>query len=115
MRCCSAGADEGEELVMECMNADELSVRERAGWVWKEDRALGATMWVGTLGNISDLSGKECEASDSARVMSRSKMGGRISGDGGDGDWPGDRGHDTPDLCAKRLIRRRGAPCGRAT
>lgn len=85
----------------------------RVGCVWKEDRALGGTIYVGTLGNISDMHGKEGEAGDSALVMSRSEMmlarrprplGGRISGEGGVGDWLGDRGHDTPDMCEMALL-----------
>ncbi len=48
---CSAGAGVGVDSVGECGNAGEASVRARAGCVWKEDRALGSTMCVGTLGN----------------------------------------------------------------
>lgn len=40
-------------------------MRVRVGWVWKEDRALGGTMNVGTLGNIADMRGKQGELGDS--------------------------------------------------
>jgi hypothetical protein len=52
-------------------------------------------MYVGTLGNIDDMRGKQGELGDSVYAISRSEMmlarrprplGGRISGDGGVGD-----------------------------
>ena len=114
---CSAGA--GAESAWECRNAGELSVRVRV-WVgcdWKEDRALGGTMYFGTLGNISDIRGKEGETGESAYGKSRSEMmlarrprplGGRISGEGGVGDWLGDRGHGTLEMC--EIARLEGRP-----
>jgi len=48
---CSAGAGVGADSVGGCRNVGEPSVRARAGCVWKEDRALGGTVCVGTLGN----------------------------------------------------------------
>ena len=85
----------------------QLSVHVRVGCVWKDDRVLGSTMYVGMLGNITDMRRKDGELGDSVQVMSRSDMmltrcprllGGRISGDGGVGDWLGHRGHDTPEM-----------------
>ena len=105
----------GAESVREFNSAGELSVRvrARAGGIWKEDRALGGTMCVGTLGNISDMRGKEGETGEVAQEMSRSEiilarrprpLGGRISGDGGVGDWLGERGHGTSERCEMALL-----------
>ncbi len=108
MRCGGAGASGCADSVGECRNAGELSVRARAGCIWKEDRALGGTMCVGTLGNISDMRGKEGETGESVQAMSSSEMmlarrprplGGRISGDGGEGERLGDRDHGTLEIC----------------
>jgi hypothetical protein len=101
----------------ECRKAGELRVRVRArvGCDWKEDRALGGTMYVGTLGNISDMRGNEGETGESMALagMSSSEimlarrprpLGGRISGDGGVGDWLGDRGHGTLERCEIALL-----------
>ena len=73
-------------------------------------------MYVGTLGNISDMRGKEGETGESVEGMSRSEMmlarrprplGGRMSGDGGVGDWLGDRGQGTLERCEMALLELR--------
>ncbi|KAH9062506.1 hypothetical protein EDB83DRAFT_2383842 [Lactarius deliciosus] len=107
------------DSVGECRNAGELSVRARVGCVWKEDRALGGTIYVGTLGNISDIRGKVGETGESVHATSSSEimlarrprpLGGRISEDAGDGERLGERGHGTLEMWEMALEEGRPRP-----
>ena len=73
---------------------------------------MGWTTCVGTLGNISDMIGKEGEASwesrwrlcqaQRRRGAPEVALGGRPSGDGGDGDQLG--GRASPGLVTRSLV-----------
>lgn len=44
------------------------------GWVWKDDPGLGGTMYVGTLGNIADVRGKQGEFGDLVHAIFGTEM-----------------------------------------
>ncbi|KAH9165307.1 hypothetical protein EDB89DRAFT_1911485 [Lactarius sanguifluus] len=84
---------------------------------WKGIRALDRIMCV--LGNISDGREKEGEASELVQAISSSEimlahrprsLGGRISGDGDDGECLGGRGHGTPETWEMALEEERPRP-----
>ncbi|KAN0137522.1 hypothetical protein V8E53_004573 [Lactarius tabidus] len=61
-----------------CGEGQSVKECEWAGCVWKGDRALGGTMYVGMLGNIAVMHGKEGVLRDSVQVMSR-LLGARVT------------------------------------
>jgi hypothetical protein len=82
---------------MVCRNAGELSSRAWGGSTWKEDRGLGDTMCVGTLGISQTSAGwkirwekqrgtEHIESSSEMPADNPRPREGRVSGEGGDSE-----------------------------
>jgi hypothetical protein len=103
----------GEGSLTEFRSAGELYVWGRPGWGEGGDAGSEGTMGlaIGMVGSVGDFGGGAggCgDMGDSGPNIFKSEMllarrprplGGRISGDGGDGDRLGVRGHGTLERC----------------
>jgi len=111
------GAGDSEDSLTQPRSAGELCARVRLEW-WEDVKDAAESGRAGVGDGLADLgkNGPRGEVGESTFSVDKSEillarrpspLGGRISGEGGDGDLLGERGHGTLEMCWTALFEDR--------